>query len=143
MRSEIPQGLRTVYLVYFVVTLIFGLAGTFAAKLVGDIANHPVNDLDVNYGLGAITLGLALGAWFAYRAANWEQIAILTFIVAVGNLLGGLGSLLIYFVPGMFGITQLPPVSLITAVIYSLLGLGFAYFYLQVNGARAPLAGTR
>ncbi|HZQ10846.1 MAG TPA: hypothetical protein VFD70_29995 [Anaerolineae bacterium] len=138
MRQDIPQGLRTVYVINFIFTLIFGLAGTFAAGLVGSIANHPVRDIDVNYGLGAVTLGLALGSWFAYRAKRWDQISILTFIGAFANVLGGVGSLLLYFVPGAFGITQLPPVSLVVAVLYTLLGLGFLYFYLQINGARTP-----
>jgi hypothetical protein len=138
MRKEIPQGLRTVYLINFVFALIFGLAGTFAAGLVGSIANHPVRDLDVNYGLGAVTLALAFASWFAYRAPKWDQIAILTFAGAFANLLGGVGSLVLYFAPGMFGIEPLPLVSLVVAVAYTLLGAAFAYFYLQVNGAGAP-----
>jgi hypothetical protein len=138
MGQEIPRGLRTVYLVNFVFALIFGLAGTFAAKFVGDVAGHPVRDVDVNYGLGAVTLGMAFGSWFAYRAHHWDQISILTFVGAFSNLLGGVGSLLLYFAPGTFGIEPLPPVSLIVAVAYTLLGLGFLYFYLQVNGARPP-----
>jgi hypothetical protein len=138
MRSEIPQGLRTVYLINFIVTLIFGLAGTFAAGLVGTIAGHVVHDVDVNYGLGATTLGLSLASWFAYRAPHWDQISILTLAAAFINIVGGIGSLVLYFAPGAFGITQLPLVSLVVGVVLTLLGIAFAYFYLQVNGARAP-----
>lgn len=46
MRSDIPRGLRTLYLVHFVFVLIFGLAGTVAAKFVGDVAGHPVRDVN-------------------------------------------------------------------------------------------------
>ncbi len=37
MRSEIPQALRLTYLIHFVWELFFGLAGTLAPRLVGEL----------------------------------------------------------------------------------------------------------
>jgi hypothetical protein len=138
MRSDIPQGLRTVYLVHFVFALIFGLAGTLVPKLVGDVAGHPVHDVDVNMLLGVASLAFAVGSWFAYRAAHWEQISILTSVECVFNLLGGIGGVIVFFIPSLVGY-QLPPVQLLVSVILLLLGVAFVYFYTNIQGWRQPI----
>jgi hypothetical protein len=136
--NAIPQGLRTTYLIAGIIQLILGLAGTFAAKLVGDIAGHQVHDFDVNFGLGVTTLGLAIAAFFAYRATRWHQITLLTFVNAFVGFVGGIGSLILYFAPGIVGAPPFPPVTLVVALLNTVLGGAFAYFYLQVNGGLAP-----
>src|SRR4029079_8306636 len=132
------QGLRTTYLVHFVWELIFGLAGTLAAKLVGDIAGHAVRDVDVNMLLGVSALTFALGSWFAYRASHWDQISILTAMEIFFNLVGGIGGIIVYFVPSILGVESLPPVQLVVSIVLLLFGAAFSYFYLQVNGAKQP-----
>ncbi len=140
-RPTIPQGLRITYLIYFVIALIFGLAGTFAAKFVGDLAGHPVRDADVNGLLGVASLTFALGAWYAYGAARWEQVSLVTAMLAFFTLVGGIGGLIAYFVPSLIGIDRLPPVQLLVSVILLLLGLAFTYFYTSIQGWRAPVTG--
>ncbi len=139
MNNTIPQGLRTTYLVHFVWELIFGLAGTLAAKFVGDIAGHPVRDVDVNMLLGVVALTFALGSWYAARAARWEQISLFTAMLIFANLVGGIGGVIAYFVPSLLGVESLPPVQLLVSVVLVLFGSAFTYFYLQVNGAKQPL----
>lgn len=136
---QIPNGLRTTYLIHFIWEAIFGLAGTLAAKLVGQIAGHPVTDVDVNMLLGVAALTFALASWFAYRAKSWEQIGILTAAECFFNLVGGLGGIVAYFAPALFGISALPPVQLLVSVVLLLFGISFAYFYNQVNGLRSPI----
>jgi hypothetical protein len=138
--NSIPQGLRTTYLIHFIWELIFGLAGTLAAKTVGEIAGHPVRDVDVNALLGVAALTFALGSWYAYRAMSWEQISILTVMECFFNLIGGIGGVIAYLAPSLFGIAQLPPVQLLVSVVLMLFGIAFSYFYLTVNRVRAPLA---
>ena len=140
MQSAIPQGLRTTYLIHFVWELIFGLAGTLAAKFVGDLASHPVHDPDVNALLGVAALALALGSWFAYRAPKWEQISILTAVECFFNLVGGIAGVVAYFVPSILGVTALPAVLLLVSVVLTLFGLAFTYFYTSVQGWRPPLS---
>jgi ABC-type polysaccharide/polyol phosphate export permease len=139
MQNQIPNGLRTTFLIHFIWEAIFGLAGTLAPRLVGAIAGHPVHDLDVNMLLGVAALTFALASWFAYRALHWEQISILTAAESFFNLLGGLGGILIFFAPSLFGIESLPPVQLLISVILVLFGLAFAFFYNKVNGLRPPI----
>jgi hypothetical protein len=135
---EIPQGLRITYLASFVFTLIFGLAGTFAAKLVGDIAGHPVRDVDVNVMLGVASLAFALGSWLAYRATTWEQISILTTMLTFCNLFGGVFGIIGYFSPSIFGLSEpYPPVQLLVAVVLTAFGIAFAYFYIVARPARS------
>lgn len=136
---QIPSGLRTTYLIHFIWETIFGLAGTLAAKLVGQIAGHPVTDVDVNMLLGVAALTFAIASWFAYRAARWEQISILTAVECFFNLVGGLGGIVAYFVPAVFGILPLPPVQLLVSVVLLLFGIAFAYYYNSVSGLRLPV----
>ncbi len=136
---QIPNGLRTIYLIHFIWEAIFGLAGTLAAKWVGQIAGHPVTDVDVNMLLGVAALTFALASWFAYRASRWEQISILTAAECFFNLIGGLGGLLFFFAPSLFGSGPLPPVQLLVSVVLLLFGIAFTYFYNAVNGLRSPL----
>jgi hypothetical protein len=138
--TEIPKGLRTTYLINFIFALVFGLAGTFAAKLVGSIAGHAVRDADVNALLGVAALTLAIGSGFALRATRWEQISVLTLMQCYFCLAGGLGGLVAYFAPGLLGMDPLPPVQLLVAIILLALGLAFSYFYFMVKRARSPLS---
>lgn len=135
---EIPRGLRIAFLIHAIFTLIFGIAGTFAAKLVGDIANHPVRDVDVNAMLGVVSLALAIGSFMAYRASGWEQINIMTVMITFSNLFGGVTGLIAYFFPSMFGLTEpYPPVQLIVSAALTAFGATFAYFYLSPKAATA------
>ena len=138
MRTSIPNGLRTVFLINFIFAVIFGLSGTFAARLVGNIAGHPVRDVDVNMLMGLAALAFAIGSWFAYRATSWEQISIVTAMEGFFNLVGGIGGLVAYFVPSILGVDSLPPVQLVVAIVLTVLGIAFAYFYLQANRALQP-----
>ncbi len=132
-QRQIPQGLRIAFLSYSIFTLIFGLAGTFAAKLVGDVAGHQVRDADVNSMLGVVSLALAIGSWLAYRASSWEQIRILTIMVTFNNLFGGIGGMIAFFFPSIFGLAEpFPPVQLIVSIALSLFGVAFAYYYFSV-----------
>lgn len=144
-RREIPQGLRIVFLANFVFTFIFGIAGTFLAKFVGDIANHQVRDVDVNVMLGVASLGFSIASWLAYKATTWEQINIVALMSTFVNLFGGIGGLIGFFVPSVFGITEpYPPVQLIVSLALTALGIAFAYFYFAParSTATAPQAGT-
>src|SRR5438309_11477400 len=102
MHTEVPQGLRTTLLLDFIYALVFGLAGTLAPRLVGDIAGHPVRDVDVNMLMGVASLTFAVGYWYAYRATRWEQISILIAMNIFFGLVSGIGGLLAYFVPALF-----------------------------------------
>lgn len=140
MQTKIPNGLRTTYLIHFIWELIFGIAGTLAAKLVGQIAGHTVRDLDVNMLLGVAALTFALASWFAYRAARWEQISILTAVESFFNLIGGLGGIFYFFAgSSLLGAEPAAPVQLLVSVVLTLFGIAFAYYYNSVNGLRSPL----
>jgi len=136
---QIPNGLRTTYLIHFIWELIFGLAGTLAAKLVGDIAGYPVTDPVLSGLLGLAALTFALASWFAYRAARWEQISILTAAECFFNLVGGIFGIIAFLVPSLVGLQSIPPVQLLVSVVLLLFGIFFTYFYNNVNGFKSPL----
>ncbi len=138
MQTKIPNGLRTIYLIHFIWELIFGLAGTLAAKLVGDIAGYPVTDPVLSGLLGLAALAFALASWFAYRATSWEQISILTAAESFFNLVGGIGGVILSFTPSVIGLKSIPPVQLLVSVVLTLFGIAFVYFYNSVNGMRSP-----
>jgi hypothetical protein len=139
MQSNIPQGLRTTYLAQFVFMLIFGLAGTFAASYVGNLAGHPVHDGDVNMGLGITALAFAIGSWYAYRATRWEQISLFSAVCAFNGLVGGALNIFAYFVPGFVNMSSIPPVQLLIALVILVFGISFTYYYFSTNKVLSPL----
>src|SRR5215510_7121179 len=136
---QIPNGLRTTYLIHFIWELIFGLAGTLAAKLVGNIAGYPVTDPVLSGLLGLAALTFALASWFAYRAARWEQISILTAAECFFNLVGGVFCGIAFFIPSLSGVQSIPPLQLLVSVVLVLFYIFFTYFYNQVNVFQSPL----
>ena len=49
---------------------------------------------------------------------------------------------MIYFAPSLVGSAPLPSVTLVVALLNTLIGCAFTYFYIKVNGARPPEVGA-
>src|SRR5437870_4353871 len=97
--STIPSWLRGTYLISFVLNGVFGLSGLFAARMVGNLAGHPVKEGDLNVLLGSVAFAFAIGSWFARRATRWEQISLATLVIALFTLVAGVAGVLIFLVP--------------------------------------------
>jgi hypothetical protein len=55
------------------------------------------------------------------------------------NLIGGLGGIMVFFVPSLVGETNLPPVQLLVSTVLLVFGIAFTYLYSTAQGFRSPL----
>ena len=122
---KISQGLKTTFLVHFIVALLFGLGFLFMPVLVGSWYGLNVQEPDTYRLLGAAMLGFAVSSWFAYRATDWESVRILVVMELVWTVLGTLVMLYALLLAGF------PALGWLNAVILGAFALAFGRFYFQ------------
>jgi hypothetical protein len=122
---KISQGLKTTFLVHFIVALLFGLGFLFMPVLVGSWYGLNVQEPDTYRLLGAAMLGFAVSSWFAYRATDWESVRIVVVMELVWTILGTLVLLYALLFAGF------PALGWLNAVILGAFALAFGRFYFQ------------
>jgi hypothetical protein len=122
---KISQGLKTTFLVHFIVALLFGLGFLFMPVLVGSWYGLNVQEPDTYRLLGAAMLGFAVSSWFAYRATDWESVRIVVVMELVWTILGTLVLLYALLFAGF------PALGWLNAVILGAFAIAFGRFYFQ------------
>ena len=122
---KISQGLKTTFLVHFIVALLFGLGFLFMPVLVGSWYGLNVQEPDTYRLLGAAMLGFAVSSWFAHRATDWESVRIVVVMELVWTILGTLVLLYALLFAGF------PALGWLNAVILGAFALAFGRFYFQ------------
>ncbi len=130
--KPISSGLKTTFLVHFILGLVFGLIYLLIPGTFFKIFNWPVPDHTAYRLLGAATLGFAAGSWFGYKAVTWDQVRIVVLTELVWPPLGALVNL--------WGLLSgaLPAWGWINFVILAGFAVAFWIFYNQHEGATAP-----
>ena len=122
---KISQGLKTTFLVHFIVALLFGLGFLFMPVLVGSWYGLNVQEPDTYRLLGTAMLGFAVSSWFAYRATDWESVRIVVVMELVWTVLGTLVMLYALLLAGF------PALGWLNAVILGAFAIAFGRFYFQ------------
>ena len=122
---KISQGLKTTFLIHFIVALLFGLGFLFMPVLVGSWYGLNVQEPDTYRLLGAVMLGFAVSSWFAYRATDWESVRIVVVMELVWTILGTLVLLYALLFAGF------PALGWLNAVILGAFAIAFGRFYFQ------------
>jgi len=122
---KISQGLRTTFLIHFIVALLFGLGFLFMPVLVGSWYGLNVQEPETYRLLGAAMLGFAVSSWFAYRATDWESVRIVVVMELVWTILGTLVLLYALLFAGF------PALGWLNAVILGAFAIAFGRFYFQ------------
>lgn len=91
--NKIASGLKTLFLVHFVVGLFFGLVYLLIPAAWGTLVGWPVTDTTALRLAGAAMIGFAAGSWFAYNASSWDQVKIVVQMELVWPTLGALALL--------------------------------------------------
>jgi len=86
----ISRGLKTTFLVHFIVGLIFGLLQLLIPDQAGSMLGIPVPDAWALRLVGAAILAFATSSWFAYRADVWEKVKIVVQMEIVWTVLAAL-----------------------------------------------------
>jgi hypothetical protein len=133
MNKPISTGLRTTFLVHFIVGLIFGLLlllipGTFLGMFGWNVAQPATYRL-----VGAAILGFTASSWFGYKAANWDQVRIVVLAELVWAPLAT--------VVNLWGIirAEFPPIAWINVLIFGAFTVAFWIFYNQHEAEAAAM----
>ncbi len=134
MNKPISSGLRTTFLVHFILGLIFGLLLLLIPETFLGMFSWKVTQPAVYRLVGAAILGFAASSWFGYKAYTWDQVRIVVLaelvwapVATLVNLWG--------LIAGDF-----PPAAWINIVIFGGFAIAFWIFYNQQEAAAAVKA---
>ncbi len=135
MNKPISSGLKTLFLVHFIIGLIFGLVFLLIPQIWLPLFGwKDVPDPFAWRLLGAAVLALTATSWFSYSAHLWDQVRIVVWGEVVWTTLGAIVCL-------WAQLTNAFPVGgWINFVILVGLAIAFWYFYFQHEAAPVPAA---
>jgi xanthosine utilization system XapX-like protein len=120
---KISSGLKTLFLVHFIVGLVFGLANLFIPAMYMGWLGIQVTDQFPWRIIGAAILAFTASSWYCYTAAEWDKVKIVVIAEIVWTslvVLVGLYGLL--FAGQQVGFW-------INVIIMAGFAAAFAYFY--------------
>jgi len=121
--NKISSGLKTLFLVHFVVGLVFGLPLLLIPGIYMGWFGMFVPDVEPYRMVGAAILAFAASSWFCYQAAEWDKVKIVVQAEIVWTVLATLA--LLY---GLLFARQ-PAAEWINAIIMAGFAVAFIYFY--------------
>lgn len=123
MEKQVSSGLKTTFLVHFIVALVFGLIYLLIPDVWGNLIAWPVKEPAIYRLLGAALLGFGVSSWFSYKEATWEKVKIVVQMEIAWTILGTLVMLWGLIFAG------LPVFGWANAVILAAFAVAFVYFY--------------
>lgn len=125
MDAKYSQGLKTTFIIHFIVALLFGLGFLFIPATVGSWYGMTVQEPETYRLLGAALLGLAVSSLLAYSAQTWESVRIVVIMEIVWTILGTLVALYAIF------FMSYPALWWINAIILAAFAVAFSWFYFR------------
>ncbi len=125
--TKISSGLRTLFLVHFVLGLVAGLLYLFIPGMFMGWLGMVVQDEFPYRIIGAAVLAFTASSWYSYQAAEWERVKIVILAEIAWTVLNVL--------VGLFGLifSGLPTTEWINVIIMAGFGAAFIYFYSKEN----------
>jgi hypothetical protein len=123
MEKKVSSGLRTLFLVHFIIGGIFGLIYLLIPEIWGGLIGWPVQEVLPYRLIGAAVLGYAASSWWCYKTMEWEKVKIVVQMEMVWPTLGALVMLYGLILGG------LPAVGWLNAIILGGFAIAFIYFY--------------
>jgi hypothetical protein len=121
--TKISSGLRTLFLVHFVVGLVFGLLYLLIPGIFLGWFGMPVQDELPYRIIGAAVLAFSASSWYCYKAAEWERVKIVVLAEIVWTVLNALLSLYGLLFAGT------PAAEWFNVIIMAGFAVAFTYFY--------------
>jgi len=131
MNKPISSGLRTTFLVHFILGLIFGLLLLLIPETFLGMFSWKVTQPATYRLVGAAILGFTMSSWFGYKAATWDQVRI---VVLAELVWAPLATLVMLW--GMIS-GDFPPTAWINVVIFGGFSIAFWISYNQQEAAAA------
>ena len=121
--TKFSSGLKTLFLVHFVVGVVVGLLYMFVPKLFGGWFGMSISDEFPYRIIGAAVLGFTASSWYCYNADAWEKVKIVVLAEIVWTGLNTLICMYSLFLGGA------PAGIWVNLVIMAGFAIAFAYFY--------------
>jgi len=125
VNTKLSQGLKTTFLIHFIVALLFGLGFLLIPNVVGNLFGLNVQEPEIYRLLGGAMLGFAVSSWLSYKATNWESVRI---VVVMEIFWATLGTLVLLYALLFAGF---PVLGWLNAVILAAFAIAFGWFYFQ------------
>jgi hypothetical protein len=125
VNTKLSQGLKTTFLIHFIVALLFGLGFLLIPNALGNLYGLSVQEPDIYRLLGGAMLGFAASSWLSYKATNWESVRIVVVMEIVWPILGTLVMLYALLFAGF------PALGWLNAIILAAFAIAFGWFYFQ------------
>jgi len=125
MNTQLSQGLKTTFLIHFIVGLLFGLGFLLIPKALGNLYGLNVQEPEIYRLLGGAMVGFAVSSWMSYKATGWESVRIVVVMEIFWTILGTLVMLYALLFAGF------PALGCLNAVILAAFAIAFGWFYLQ------------
>jgi len=125
MEKQIPSGLKTTFLVHFIVALIFGLINLLIPEVWGNLIGWPIKEPAIYRLVGAAILGFGASSWWAYKETAWEKVKIVVQMEIVWPVLATLVILWGLLFAGV------PAFGWLYAVIMAGFAAAFSFFYFR------------
>jgi hypothetical protein len=90
MDKQIERGLKTLFLVSFIIALFSGVMHLFLPRALGSMEGWPVRDVPAWRLIGAAMVSLAASSWLCFRATGWEKVKIVVQTDIVFSVVAGL-----------------------------------------------------
>jgi hypothetical protein len=121
--TKISSGLKTLFLVHFVLGLVFGLSYVFIPGMFMGWFGMALKDEFPYRIVGAAILAFSASSLYCYQAAEWERVKIVVQAEIVWTVLSA--------VLGLYGIffTGLPTTEWVNVIIMAGFAAAFIYFY--------------
>jgi len=121
--TRISSGLKTLFLVHFVLGLVFGLAYLFIPGISMGWLGMSLKDELAYRIVGAAVLTFTASSWYCYKAAEWERVKIVVMAEIVWTALVALVCLYGLIFAGA------PAAYWINAIIMAGFAVAFIYFF--------------
>jgi hypothetical protein len=125
MNKQSLSGLKTLFLIHFIVGLVFGLVYLLIPGLFLAAVNWRVPDTWPYRVIGIAVLAFTASSWLCYRECEWDKVKIVIQAEIVWTGLVALLSLYSLLFSG------LPAAGWLNVILMGGFAIAFAYFYFK------------
>lgn len=128
--QRIPPGLKTTFLIHFIITGIVGVQHVVAPRWWTDLAGMEIAITVTWRVIGAAVIGFAVSSWFAYKAELWEQVRIVVIMEIVWSVIAAVVITWGIVVEGA------PPLEWLNVALLTGFTFLFTFYFLKMKADR-------